>query len=117
MGHIHLKVGDIPQAKQFYEDILLFEEMNNRDDALFISRDRYHHHLGMNTWESAGAGKRIENTYGLRSFEIIYQDQYLYEQVRNNLRKNGSPIEIIPPSSIKTLDPWGNQIILRLGLR
>jgi catechol 2,3-dioxygenase len=63
MGHVHLKVGNILEAKKFYEDILLFEEMSARPDALFISRDTYHHHLGINTWESLGAGKRTKNTY------------------------------------------------------
>ncbi len=55
MGHVHLKIGNIETAKQYYEDILLFEEMNNTNTALFVSRDGYHHNLGMNTWESLGA--------------------------------------------------------------
>jgi catechol 2,3-dioxygenase len=63
MGHVHLKVGDIPKAKEFYEKILLFDEMNDMGTALFVSRDGYHHHLGMNTWESLGAGKRSSKTY------------------------------------------------------
>jgi catechol 2,3-dioxygenase len=75
MGHVHLKVGNIPDAEKFYRDILLFSVMNNMGNALFVSRDGYHHHLGMNTWESVGAGKRIKKTYGLRSFEIIYHEK------------------------------------------
>ncbi len=112
MGHVHLKVGNIPEAVNFYEKTLLFEEMNNRGDALFVSRDKYHHHLGMNTWLSLGAGKRTKNTYGLKSFEIQYHDMYLYEQVRNNLRRDGYPWEFSPPSSIKIEDPWGNTIVI-----
>ena len=113
MGHIHLKVGNIPDAEKFYRDILLFDVMNNMGNALFVSRDGYHHHLGMNTWESAGAGKRIKNTYGLRSFEIIYHEKELYEKVQENLKKAGYPI-FQGNNSIKIEDPWGNaiQIIL-----
>lgn len=115
MGHVHLKVGNISEAAEFYEKTLLFEEMNNRGDALFVSRDKYHHHLGMNTWLSLGALKRTKNTYGLKSFEIQYHDMYLYEQVRNNLRRDGFPIEFAPPSSIQTSDPWGNDVIITLS--
>jgi catechol 2,3-dioxygenase len=90
--------------------------MNNRGDALFVSRDKYHHHLGMNTWLSLGAGKRTKNTYGLKSFEIRYHEAPLYETIRHNLGRDGYPIEFSPPSSIKVEDPWGNTIIITADL-
>ena len=113
MGHVHLKVGNIAEAQKFYQDILLFEVMNNRGDALFVSRDKYHHHIGMNTWESLGAGKRTKNSYGLRSFELQYFNKYTYEQVRSNLRRNTIPVEY-RDGSIEVSDPWGNIIIITL---
>jgi catechol 2,3-dioxygenase len=111
MGHVHLKVGDIPEAEKFYSELLLFEVMNNRWDALFVSRDRYHHHLGMNTWESLWAGKRTQDTYGLRSFSILYHERTTYEAVINNLKNAWYPLSW-EGGWMKTEDPWGNVISL-----
>lgn len=86
--------------------------MSKRNDALFVSRDKYHHHLGMNTWESLNAGKRTKNTYGLRSFEIIYHDQALYTEIITSLKDNGYPL-IYSNDSVVTEDPWGNVIIIK----
>lgn len=59
VGHVHLKVGDIPTAKQFYVDTLGFETtIEFGTQALFVSAGGYHHHVGMNTWQSSGAGTR-----------------------------------------------------------
>lgn len=59
VGHVHLKVGDIAAARNFYVDTLGFTVTATlRDQALFVSAGGYHHHLGMNTWESRGATER-----------------------------------------------------------
>ena len=59
IGHVHLKVGDIQTAKQFYVDTVGFEVTTEFGaQALFVSAGGYHHHLGMNTWQSSGAGTR-----------------------------------------------------------
>jgi catechol 2,3-dioxygenase len=59
VGHVHLKVGDIQTAKQFYVDTVGFETtIEYGAQALFVSAGGYHHHLGMNTWQSSGAGTR-----------------------------------------------------------
>jgi catechol 2,3-dioxygenase len=59
VGHVHLKVGDIQTAKQFYVDTVGFEiTIEYGKQALFVSAGGYHHHLGMNTWQSSGAGTR-----------------------------------------------------------
>ena len=59
VGHVHLCVGDIPGARRFYVDQLGFETTAELgDQALFVSAGRYHHHMAMNTWTSAGAGRR-----------------------------------------------------------
>ena len=59
VGHVHLKVGDIASARSFYVDTLGFAVTATfREQALFVSAGGYHHHLGMNTWESRGAGER-----------------------------------------------------------
>lgn len=111
MGHVHLKIGNIAMGRDFYQKILMLDEMNTNDATLFVSRDGYHHHLGMNTWESLGATKRTPKTYGLRSFELIYHDLTLYSQIRENLEKNNFPI-LQKNNSIQTEDPWGNIILI-----
>ena len=78
--------------------------MNDRGTALFLSRDGYHHHLGMNTWESLGSKKRTPKTYGLMSYELIYS-QKLYEEIHRNL----DTTKVLYKESEKTIivdDPW-----------
>lgn len=53
MGHVHLEVADIYKAKEFYVDKLGFETMTDMGTALFVSKDGYHHHFGMNVWRGA----------------------------------------------------------------
>ncbi|MEU2201602.1 VOC family protein [Isoptericola sp. NPDC019482] len=64
VGHVHLQVGDIPTAQRFYVDTLGFEIMATFHGALFVAAGGYHHHMAMNTWNSAGAGPRAA-TLGL----------------------------------------------------
>lgn len=73
VGHIHLKVGSIKAAKAFYVDTLGFSVVIEHPTALFVSVDGYHHHIGLNTWESAGAKKR-RPALGLAQFEIVIPD-------------------------------------------
>lgn len=109
MGHIHLKVGNIQTAKQFYVDILKFDIIRQTADSLFISRDGYHHHIGMNTWQSLGAGKRRENVYGLYSFELKVNSSY-FNEIKESLKLNNQETTKTSPNSIEVLDPWGNVV-------
>lgn len=60
VGHVHLQVGDIPSAREFYVGRLGFDETAAYGpQALFVSAGGYHHHMAMNTWNSAGAGPRL----------------------------------------------------------
>ena len=58
IGHMHLRVGDLEPATAFYRDAVGFALTRQRDGAAFLSSGGYHHHVGMNVWRSAGAGKR-----------------------------------------------------------
>ncbi len=111
VGHVHLKIGNIEEAKRFYIDTLGFDEIRERDGALFVSKDGYHHHLGMNTWESNGAKKREENTLGLEQFEIVYFDPALYNSIYNRLMSQSRILES-GENFLITEDPWGNRIKL-----
>lgn len=114
MGHIHLKVGSIQQAHDFYVDILGFDIIMNRSNALFVSRDGYHHHIGINTWESLGAGVRKEDVYGLYSFELQITDKNTFEEIKNNIEKSEFNIKEISTKEIETRDPWGNVVKIKL---
>ncbi len=56
VGHVHLQVGDIPMAREFYADALGFAVTMQMSGALFVSAGGYHHHLAVNVWNSRGAG-------------------------------------------------------------
>ena len=76
IGHVHLKVSDIDRALGFYVGVLGFEVMQRiGDQAAFISAGGYHHHIGLNTWESRGAGPPPRNTTGLYHTAIRYPDR------------------------------------------
>lgn len=73
IGHIHLKVSDIERSLTFYRDLLGFEVMQRYgDSAVFLSAGGYHHHIGLNTWHSKGAGPAPVNTAGLFHTAILY---------------------------------------------
>src|SRR6185503_6343669 len=73
MGHVHLKVADLERALEFYRDVLGFE-LTQRfgSSAAFLSAGGYHHHIGLNTWESAGGRPPARGTTGLYHLAILY---------------------------------------------
>jgi catechol 2,3-dioxygenase len=73
IGHVHLKVSDIDRAIGFYHDVLGFEETTRYgDQAVFLSAGGYHHHIGLNTWESRGGSPPPPGTSGLYHVAIRY---------------------------------------------
>ena len=73
IGHVHLKVSNIQRALDFYCGVLGFElQQKFGDQAAFISAGGYHHHLGMNTWESLGGSPPPPGTTGLYHTAILY---------------------------------------------
>lgn len=73
IGHVHLKVADLERALSFYCGVLGFELMQRRgNQAAFISAGGYHHHIGLNTWESAGGSPPAPGTTGLYHLAILY---------------------------------------------
>jgi catechol 2,3-dioxygenase len=76
IGHVHLKVSDLERALRFYRDVLGFEVMQQMgDQAAFISAGGYHHHIGLNTWESKGGPPPPRGTTGLYHVAIRYPDR------------------------------------------
>jgi catechol 2,3-dioxygenase len=73
IGHVHLKVADLERALGFYRDVLGFQLMQRLgDEAAFLAAGGYHHHIGLNTWESAGGPPPPPGTTGLYHVAIRY---------------------------------------------
>jgi catechol 2,3-dioxygenase len=76
IGHVHLKVADIDRALAFYRDVLGFEPTARLGEAAaFLSAGGYHHHIGLNTWESRGGSPPPPGTTGLYHVAIRYPDR------------------------------------------
>lgn len=73
IGHVHLKVSELEQSVRFYEDVLGFElQQRYGDQAAFLSAGGYHHHIGLNTWQSRGGPPPGRGTTGLFHFAVRY---------------------------------------------
>lgn len=110
VGHVHLSVGDIPAAREFYVGALGFDVTASvyNDSALFVSAGGYHHHLAMNTWNSRGAGVR-GRTLGLQSLDIVLPDSQALDDVQQRLRRSG--VKTADDGRILTVaDPWANTV-------
>jgi catechol 2,3-dioxygenase len=76
IGHVHLKVADLERSLAFYCGVLGFELMQRMgSQAAFISAGGYHHHIGLNTWESLGGSPPPPGTTGLYHVAILYPDR------------------------------------------
>jgi catechol 2,3-dioxygenase len=114
IGHVHLSVGSIEQAQDFYVQKLGFDvTMNWGGTALFVSAGGYHHHMAMNIWRSRGAGLR-QPTLGLRDVSIILPDTDSLGEVAERLAHADVAIRN-DGNSIRLDDPWGNQVSLSSG--
>lgn len=94
IGHIHLKVSDLQASIRFYTDVLGFtltQRLGN--SAAFLSAGGYHHHIGLNTWESKGGTPPPAGTTGLYHFAILLPDRKALAQVLKNLVDAGWPID------------------------
>ena len=94
IGHVHLKVADLERALGFYRDVLGFE-LTQRfgTSAAFLSAGGYHHHIGLNTWESAGGRPPAEGTTGLYHLAILYPTRTELADALRRLMKAGIPLE------------------------
>lgn len=76
IGHVHLKVADLDRALGFWRDIIGFEvQQRMGSQAVFLSADGYHHHIALNTWESAGGSPPPVGTTGLFHVALLYPDR------------------------------------------
>jgi catechol 2,3-dioxygenase len=93
IGHVHLKVASIERSLAFYCGILGFEEMVRLgDQAAFISAGGYHHHIGLNTWESAGGSPPPPRSTGLYHHAILYPGRSALADAYRRLLEAGWPL-------------------------
>ena len=94
IGHVHLKVADLERALGFYCGVLGFELMQRHDDqAAFISAGGYHHHIGLNTWESKGGSPPAPGTTGLFHTAILYPTRAALADALLRVRGAGIPLD------------------------
>jgi catechol 2,3-dioxygenase len=108
IGHVHLRVGQVERAEEFYRGAVGLDLTRRRGGATFMSSGGYHHHVGANVWHSASAGLRDPKRAGLAWFSMRAEAD-AYQAVSRRLQDAGAPIAETP-SSIETADPWGTRV-------
>src|SRR5437660_2188326 len=94
IGHVHLKVADLERALGFYCDVLGFELTQRLgSSAAFVSAGGYHHHIGLNTWESRGGLPPAPGTTGLYHLAIRYPDRRTLADALRRLGAARVPLE------------------------
>jgi catechol 2,3-dioxygenase len=115
IGHVHLQVSDLQRSEEFYSGVLGFEVMvRGYPGALFVSAGGYHHHIGLNTWHSAGASPPPPGSVGLHDFEVVLPGDEELEQVLGRVRAAGIELEQRDGHPL-VRDPSGNGVLLRAG--
>jgi catechol 2,3-dioxygenase len=117
IGHVHLKVADLDRAIRFYRDVLGFELTQRLgDSAAFLSAGGYHHHIGLNTWESEGGSWPARGTTGLFHLAILYPSRAELATALRRLIEARIPLEGASDHGVSEAlylrDPDGNGIEL-----
>ena len=117
IGHVHLKVSDLDRAVGFYRDVLGFEETTRLgDQAAFLSAGGYHHHIGLNTWESQGGSPPPPGSTGLYHVAIRYPSRAALAKALKRLVDAGVPLSGASDHGVSEAiylhDPDGNGIEL-----
>nr|NLD40353.1 VOC family protein [Actinomycetales bacterium] len=109
IGHVHLQVGDVETARDFYVNTIGFDETASfGDQALFVSAGGYHHHMAMNTWQSRGAGPR-QSALGLGRVDIVVPTTDEIEHIGSRLTERGFAYGH-DGAALLVRDPWANEI-------
>lgn len=117
VGHVHLKVADLERAVAFYRDVLGFEVTARLgDQAAFLSAGGYHHHIGLNTWESLGGPRPPRGATGLYHAALRYPSRKALALALKRLLERGYPLEgasdHLVSEALYLRDPDGNGLEL-----
>ena len=116
IGHVHLKVAELERALQFYRDVLGFEVTQYYPGAAFLSAGGYHHHIGLNTWESRGGSPPAPGSTGLYHVAIRYPDRATLADALRRLGAAGITLDGAADHGVSEAlylrDPDGNGVEL-----
>lgn len=111
IGHIHLQVGNIPQAEKFYADVMGLDIMERFPGGSFFASGDYHHHLATNIWNSRNALPRQKHMSGLQGYTLKVNDEKKLQSVLASIEALEIPITNTPTGKF-IHDPWGIGITL-----
>jgi catechol 2,3-dioxygenase len=113
LGHVHLKVSDVPRAVAFYRDVLGFAEQAEMPSAAFLAAGGYHHHIGLNSWQSHGARPAADSAPGLRLivFELSGPAALAALEGRLSDAQRGERMVDRRPGRVYVSDPDGNRLV------
>jgi catechol 2,3-dioxygenase len=116
IGHVHLKVSDLDRSLAFWRDVLGFEVTHRIPGAVFLSAGGYHHHIALNTWESAGGPPPARGTTGLYHVAVLYPNRAELADALKRLQKAGIPLTGASDHGVSEAlyldDPDGNGVEL-----
>ena len=117
IGHVHLKVADLDRALGFWRDVLGFDEQARiGDQAAFLSAGGYHHHIGLNTWESQGGSPPPPGTTGLYHVAVRFPDRKALAEAVRRVLEAGIPLDGASDHGVSEAiylrDPDGNGVEL-----
>jgi catechol 2,3-dioxygenase len=111
VGHVHMKVTDVPRAAAFYRDALGLSEQAQMPSAAFLAAGGYHHHVGLNSWQSRGAAAPADSAPGLRRVELELDDEAALDALERGLAPTLDDAEAsrlrAPDGSVSVRDPDG----------
>jgi catechol 2,3-dioxygenase len=112
VGHVHLRVSELGAAERFYAGALELEVMvRSYPGALFLAAGGYHHHIGLNTWQSGGAPAPPDGALGLDRYELVLPDAGERDRLAGALEAYAEPLEL--EDGVLASDPSGNRVLLR----
>ncbi|MCW2920684.1 MAG: Glyoxalase/bleomycin resistance protein/dioxygenase [Thermoleophilia bacterium] len=114
VGHLHLHVGDIPEATAFYVGVVGFESITSIPVAGFVSAGGYHHHLAFNTWKGEGVGPAPHDAVGLGFWMAYVPAMADLDELAQRLADAGAEHERATDGSIVLRDPWRNELRVSL---
>jgi catechol 2,3-dioxygenase len=115
VGHVHLKVSEVPRSAAFYRDALGFEEQARLPSAAFLSAGGYHHHVGLNSWQSEGASAPPDTAPGLREVEFELGDSNAVDELERRLHDTSADdaLRRSPNGDLSVRDPDGQLLTFR----
>ncbi|MCF1460098.1 VOC family protein [Agrobacterium vitis] len=113
IGHMHLQVGNVPEADRFYEGVLGLKKMASYPGASFFGSGQYHHHVAANIWNSRGAGPRLAAMTGLADYSLTFNDGDALQKALSTLEAMEIPVTL-GAEGHRLTDPWGIGLTLNL---